>query len=428
MTGLHLRGAKGRLLPRSIPFRYFGAAAVYHVLAWVALLAGAQAYFGFAGGLGWPLAALHLVTLGVLVMAAIGASLQLLPVATRQPIRWRRAAALVWWMHTPGVALVAIGMGFARPLPLAAGAMLVTAALVLYAVLLARNLAGARGMAVVVAHGWIALASLVVVIVTALSLAFAYAGLPLLPRTTALALHVVFAAYGFMGMLVLGLSYVLVPMFALARAPDERSALASCLLAAIALALAAGAAFVTTPHALRLGAVIAGALAVVLHLRLMFVALRSGMRRDGGRSFLLLRGAWLMLAASLVAAAALVVGVDVPALPLLLGVLLVPGWLLTFLLGVLQRIVPFLAAMHASGSAARAPVPSSLTAEQPLDVHCACHFIALALLVLAAMLASARLAEAAAVIGATGAVAFAVFFVVAQWRLARAATPTVPSA
>ena len=33
-----LAGAKGRLLPASVPFRYFGAAVVYHVLAWVALL------------------------------------------------------------------------------------------------------------------------------------------------------------------------------------------------------------------------------------------------------------------------------------------------------------------------------------------------------------------------------------------------------
>ena len=132
-----------------------------------------QGYPGFAGGLGWPLASLHLLTLGVLTMAAIGASLQLLPVATRQPIHWRHGPALVWWLYTPGVALVAIGMGFAQPLPLAAGAILVALALVLYAALLARNLAGARGMPVVVAHGWVAWGSLCVAVVTALSLALA---------------------------------------------------------------------------------------------------------------------------------------------------------------------------------------------------------------------------------------------------------------
>ena len=85
-AGAFIAGAASRLLPASIPFRFFGAAVAYHLLAWIVLFAGAQSVPRFAGGLGWPLAALHLVTLGVLAMTAIGASLQLLPVATRQPV------------------------------------------------------------------------------------------------------------------------------------------------------------------------------------------------------------------------------------------------------------------------------------------------------------------------------------------------------
>ena len=46
---------------------------------------------------------------------------------------------------------------------LAAGAVAAVAALAVYAALLARNLVGAKGMPVVVAHGWVALASLVMV-------------------------------------------------------------------------------------------------------------------------------------------------------------------------------------------------------------------------------------------------------------------------
>src|SRR5690606_28326842 len=37
-----LGGAKSRLLPASIPFRFFGAAAIFHVLTWLALLAGSD--------------------------------------------------------------------------------------------------------------------------------------------------------------------------------------------------------------------------------------------------------------------------------------------------------------------------------------------------------------------------------------------------
>src|SRR6202521_3595973 len=128
-AGAFIAGAASRLLPPSIPFRFFGAAVAYHLLAWIALFAGAQSVPRFAGGLGWPLAALHLVTLGVLAMTAIGASLQLLPVATRQPALSRRWPAAIWWLYTPGVAAVAVGMGVPAPRLLACGAVAVIVAL-----------------------------------------------------------------------------------------------------------------------------------------------------------------------------------------------------------------------------------------------------------------------------------------------------------
>src|ERR1039457_5090784 len=173
-AGAFIAGAASRLLPPSIPFRFFGAAVAYHLLAWIALFAGAQGVPRFAGGLGCPLAALHLLTLGVLAMSAIGATLQLLPVATRQPVRSKRWPAMIWWLYTPGVAAVALGMGMPAPRLLAGGAVAVVTALGGYALLLARNLVGARGMPVIVAHGWVALGSLIVVLATALSLACAY--------------------------------------------------------------------------------------------------------------------------------------------------------------------------------------------------------------------------------------------------------------
>ncbi|MGZ5688698.1 MAG: hypothetical protein ACXWIQ_13330, partial [Caldimonas sp.] len=281
-AGGFLGGAKSRLLPASIPFRFFGAAVVFHLLAWIAAFGAAGDWPDFAGGLGWPLAALHLVTLGVLAMTAIGASLQLLPVATRRPIRRVRWPALIWWLYAPGVAALAIGMATGVPSLLVLGGVGVGAGLLLYAWLLAANLLGARGMPGIVAHGWAALVALVVVLVTATSLVAAYVGLPLLDRSAALALHVAFAAYGFMGLLALGLAYLLVPMFALAPAPEARVQLASWGSAVVGLGCAGAAALGVLPVALRMVAIGAGALAVGLHLALMRKALRDGMRKDLG--------------------------------------------------------------------------------------------------------------------------------------------------
>ena len=419
-----LSGAKSRLLPASIPFRYFGTAVAFHLLAWVALLAGADELPRFAGGLGWPLAALHLVTLGTLAMSAMGASVQLLPVATRQPLRSTRAPALLWWLATPGVALLALGMGLARPALLSVGAAAVAAALVGFGALLAANLSGARGMPGIVAHGWGALLGLAVLLASALSLAAGWIGWNQpLGRATALALHVPFTAWGFMGLLALGLAYILVPMFALSAAPDERRVRLSVALALAALSMAALAAFGVAPLALRLFALACGGAAVALHLQLMRSALATGMRRELGRSFALVRTGWALLVASLLLAAALVLDAPVPGLPTLFVLVLVGGWLLTFLLGLLQRIVPFLASMHAGGR--RPPTPSSLTAARPLAIHHGCHLAALALLGAAVLADSALLARLGALAGLVGAVAYAVFFagVLRRLRSTRAPAP-----
>jgi len=135
------------------------------------------------------------------------------------------------------------------------------------------------------------------------------------------------------------------------------------------------------------------------------------MRRDLGPSFRLVRIGWAMLAASLVAA--LCVALDVPfaGMPTLFGLLLIAGWLLTFLLGILQRIVPFLASMHASRGKHRPPTPSSLAAGPALRIHYLCHMSALAVLTAAILLDSAWFARIGALIGLVGSMAFLAFFV-----------------
>ena len=248
-------GASGRLLPLSVPMRFFGAAAVFHLFAWIALGLGAAQVPRFAGGIGWPLAALHAITLGTLTMSAIGASLQLMPVATRQALGSRRVPLVVWWLYAPGVAALVVGMAAQRPSWMAVAALPVIAALVLYGALLVRNLMGARGMPGVRAMGWLALASLAITLGSAGAMVATWAGwasATVLPRQGLLMLHVVFAVFGFMGALALGLSNILVPMFALGPVPTERTQLGITALAAAALVLTVPAALDAWPQPLLL--------------------------------------------------------------------------------------------------------------------------------------------------------------------------------
>lgn len=410
-----LGGAKGRLLAATTVFRFFGTALLFQVLAWTTLAWAAPAVPGFQGGLGPTLAAVHLLTLGVLVMTAIGASLQLLPVATRQAVaasRWPYDA--VWALFTAGVAVLTLGMALAQPGSMLWGASLAALALLGYLVLLGRNLHGATGVGVVVVHGWAAALSLLLVLATGLSLVSAYSGVPGPPRASALGVHLAFAAYGFMGLLVMGFGHILVPMFALADNPSPRW---SRLSLGLALAALCGVLLVVLgylPQACWGVSIGLGAVALLVHIALMLQALRSGMRRDLGASFVLVRVGWVALLASLLVALARVLDAPPVFSASLFGVLLLGG-LLTVLLGVLSRIVPFLAAMHAAGGSRRAPTPSSLTAQRPLDIHFVCHLAAMLGLLVAVLIDSAWLVRVSALLGLVGALAFGIFFVIA-WR------------
>lgn len=427
LAATFLGGAKGRLLAPLIPFRFFGTALLFQVAAWGVLLAAAEQVSHFQGGLGWPLAALHLVTLGVLVMTAMGASLQLLPVATRQAVSARRwPYDALWGGLTLGVTVLTLGMGLAWPAALLVGALLTSIVLLGYLVLLASNLRGAKGMALVVTHGWAALLSLLLLLGSAASLVGAYQGASVLARANAIGLHVSFAAYGFMGMLVMGFSYILVPMFALSDNPSPHWAWLSLLLALLALVVAAMASMAWLGAHAWAAAAALGLGALMVHVGLMLRALRSGMRQGLGKPFLLVRMAWVALLTSLLLALAR----EFDLLPqwgtTVIGVLLVGG-LLTLLMGVLSRIVPFLASMHAGAGKRRAPTAGSLTAQRPLDIHFYSHVGAMVVLLGACILGSAWLVRLAATLGLAGACAFCVFFVIA-WRRMRQSAPSSEAA
>jgi hypothetical protein len=409
--------ARSRLLPPSVPFRYFGAAIAFHIVAWAVLVSSAGDLIVFSAGIGPVFAALHLTTLGVLVMTAIGATLQLLPVATRQPVRSVRAATLLWWLLTPGVALFASGAGLYRPQWMGAGSALVVAALALYGWLLADNLRRARGMRVVVLHAWAALAALLLLAASGLALVAHYAHGLALDRGSVASLHLVLATYGFMGLLVIGLSQFLLPMFALSPAPAPRIAKQTLAAAVGAIALAAVDRLFLGQSALLAASVVLGLGAASMHVISMERAVAKRLRPPLGPAFLLMRVSWGCLIASLLLALPLALGWRSDGALAAFGLLLVGGWLLTFLLAVLQRIVPFLASAHAGGGARGMPLVSPLEPGGALAVHRVLHLAALAGLLGAVATQTAGLARVSASAGLAGAVAYSLFFTRTLMRL-----------
>ena len=423
LGGAFLSGASGRLLPASVPLRYFGAAALFHLAAWLVVLLTAPDWPAWRGGLGWPLAALHLVTLGTLAGSAIGVSLQLLPVATKQVVRWPKLLSAIWWLYVPAVALLAAAMGMARPDWLAAAAAAVIAVLLVFAVMLGLNLRAGGSMAGVVLHGLGAVVALVLVLASAAALVALWIGRPFLDHGAARQLHLAAGVFGFMGLLAFGLSFVLLPMFTLGRVPGDRQQLQAGAAALCAVALAVAAALIPAGALpLRAAALAAGALALGLHLKLMRGILDTAMRKDLGPSGRLMQAGWAGLALALPAGAIALLAGQGTVWGTLFGLIAVAGWLLSFLFGVLQRILPFLASMHAGQKLKRGPTPSALTMERPLLWHAVAHALAVLLLVAGLLLSSPVLVRLAGLAGTLGALAFVVFFAELLRRLARAMT------
>jgi len=416
MPGSFLGGAKSRLLPASIPYRFFLAASGFHVLGWLVLLFGADELPGFVGGPGLVLSALHLITLGVLAMTAIGASFQLLPVVTRQPLSRVWPTRVTFWLFTPGVLILAYGMAENIHYVMALGGLLSTVGLLVFALVTVDNLSRAGSLPLVAAHGWAALASLVGLVAAGWVLMADLEHGVLDDHQSLAILHMILAAFGFMGLLVGGLSMVLIPMFVLARSLPSRPGwvqLGSGLGALVAFVLA----YFTGLDLLFWLGIATGAVSAGSYLWLMRAAMKGAMRKRNGLAFVVIRVSWVFLGLGVVLAAAVAADAPIPNGPALMGFSLIVGWLLTFLTGVLQRIMPFLASMHASAPGGMPPLLSELTADGPLKVHAVCHFAGLALCLSGIVADLGLIVRAGAAIGLIGALGFAVFAITVLRRL-----------
>jgi len=405
IPGSFLGGAKSRLLPASVPFRFFVTACLFHPLAWLALLVGADELALYMGGPGYVLAAIHLLTLGVLTMTAMGASYQLLPVVTLRPFDRIWPAKASFWLFLPGLILLASGMITTDAFALNWGAGLVVLSLVLFVALSANNLRRAGNLPVVAAHGWAAMAMLLILAVIGAILAADLESGFLDDHQALAIIHMTLAIFGFMGLLAIGFSLVLVPMFTLSRSLSAFQGWLQLSLATTAI-LTISTAIWLELQILGVAAFIIGLAAAAIHLWLMRNALRTGMRKRLGLSFVLIKSSWGLLAVGLLTGLAVLAKIPIPNGPALFGFIILAGWLLTFLAGILQRIMPFLASMHAAGTSGMPPMLSDLTAQTPLKIHAACHFAALILCSTGIALDWSIVIEIGAAIGFVGSMSF----------------------
>jgi len=411
-----LGGAQSRLLPMSIPFRFFTAAAVFHVIFWIMAGLNADRVGGFNEGLGIALGTVHVLTLGVFLMTAIGASLQLLPVATRQATRAIWPGHLVSASLIGGTPLLIWGMASGDGHVALWGGGAVSCGVLIYVIVMADNLVRAKGQNSVVAFCAAALVSLIAVCTLGLSLVLDFDLGFLTDHSSVLGVHFVLAIFGIMGLLAFGFSLILIPMFTLAgHVPDRRGYLILGLsLLAITLSCL-GIAF-KIPWIIHF-AFSAGIAAAGLYVATMFGCLAKGMRKRLGPPFVLIRLSWLILLFSIAYGWATWTGWIVGPGWSIFGFTLLVGWLLTFVLGILLKIVPFLTSMHSTTGKGSAVRLSTLTPELPQKILVACHPLAIILVGGGIYLEQPVLVQAGALFGSLGAIAMLAYVLEVMRRL-----------
>jgi hypothetical protein len=207
----------------SLPLRYMVAGLLF-ALAAFAFAAFCAPAFAEGGAFLTPrlLAVTHLAALGWLTMIAMGALFQVVPVVLDVGIFSERLGKLQFYLYLAGVLGLAVEMGSGRLATLAWPAGLLVLAIGLFLYNMARTLARVERWPLT---GWYivaALAALGLVVSAgfALALNLVLGFLPL-SQLAFVEAHAHLAALGWLGLLVIGVSYKLTPMFALSHPFDE---------------------------------------------------------------------------------------------------------------------------------------------------------------------------------------------------------------
>ncbi len=343
MSG-QMSGAVGRSsVPLSVPLPFLltgvcGAALFGLLLPWIAPDAIR------APGLPHVLALVHMATLGWLTMAILGASLQLAPVILVTPLRAARFIRAQYFVYTAGVVLLLSGFWWMRTWLLALGGALIVLAVAHHVVALGVTIAHRTARPLTVRFLVASLTYLCVVVTlgltAALNFQFGFLGAGV---NRLLLAHITLGVMGWLSCTVIGVSYTLVRMFALAHGHDDRyGRLVFILLNSGVVGLAIAFGFAWRPLAFVAGVTLVGATWLFAYDYLRMLRARRRKLLDITQRHGIAAVVYLAVLTPVGVGAALVGGYGHESLLAALGLAALVGWVGQSIVGYLYKIVPFL--------------------------------------------------------------------------------------
>jgi hypothetical protein len=374
--------------PFSVPLRFFLTAPFFPLLA-AALLAWAGPEALTSRWSPAMLALTHLFTLGFLAMVMIGALIQLLPVLAGSPVvRPRQVGGGVHVLLTMGVLLLSSGFLARDPATLRVALALLGSGLGLFIVATVVSLARASGNPTV---NTTRLALLGLTITVTLGLGILLSGKSAWGGgDTWTGLHLGWGLIGWVGLLIMGVAYQVVPMFQLTPPyPAWMTRTLTPLLFALLLFWSAGTALAPRVPFFAIATDIASVLiglglAAFAAMTLRLQWLRHRLLPDVTTRFWQLAMASLLICVAMGIVALRHIG-DLPPLALLLGVWMIVGFASSAIHGMLYKIVPFLVWLHLHNQDIRGTLPNmkEILPDTRTAPHLWIHIAALGLLTVA---------------------------------------------
>jgi hypothetical protein len=332
-----------RAPPQAVPLRFLLTAPWFATIAACVLLWGGPDAIA-SRWTGVVLAATHLITLGFMAHAMLGALLQLLPVVAGVPIpRSSLVAAVAHPALLLGTLTLAAAFLSGVPVLFPAAMTLLAIAFGLYLAALALGFVRQRLHEASAHVILVAVLSLLVTIALGLVLAAGLSGLPL-PLLALTQLHTAWGILGWTLLLVLGAALAIVPMFQMTQSYPGwlRGGFAAAMFAA--LAVWSVAVWFEWDLAARVLQWLLAAGVATIAVTTLTLQQRGRRRRQPDVTFLYWRlGMLCLLAAVAVWVLAQATGRQgSQQAALLLGVLLLPGFAVSVVAGMLYKIVPFL--------------------------------------------------------------------------------------
>lgn len=216
-------GARTNAPPLSLPGEHFIAATVFLVIGSVGLWHIAPQLSSGAYPASWVVGITHLFTLGWITTSIMGALYQFLPVALGQPITSQRLAHITFLLHVSGITLMVVGIGTHNATTVTLGLSLLGVAIGVFVGNLGVTLRRAKKRELT----WWALCGAAVFLVVALVAGTALAmhrftGLLGTTHDLILRVHLHSALYGWVLLVIVGVSHRLLPMFLLSHGGGDR--------------------------------------------------------------------------------------------------------------------------------------------------------------------------------------------------------------